>query len=150
MTDEKIIQENMNNSKGTVSQICIDRGNGKEYFDVVGFSTNAVGNTLFTLETDDIIGADFLADCEYVEFFYTNSKVIKEDVPYIVTFKESEIRQIVRNLMNCYDRLYETKNVIGKEISIFDTEEVEQMADNLWALKKKFVDVVNTQDEGED
>ena len=150
MTDEKIIQKNMNYSKDVISQICIDRGNGKEYFDVVGTSKNAVGNTLFTLETGDIIGADFLADCEYVEFFYTNSRVIKEDVPYIVTFKESEIRQIVRNLMNCYDRLYETKEAICKERSFFNAEEVEQMAENLWALKKKFVNAVNTQDEGED
>ena len=136
------IQDELNKYGNLITGVTIDRGDGDEYFDVIGAERNALNNVWLRLENEDYIDAQWLESCDKVKFHLKNEVIIKEDVKYIITLKESELKGIVNTLMDTYDRLIET---LSKSDSI--VENYNELPDKIWGIKRKLQNIVKGKDE---
>ena len=118
-----------------ITGITIDRGfgEGEEYFPIDNYTIDDNGHTILVMnDSMDYIDAKFLETCDYVQFHVSDNIVVKEDVKYILSFKQSEIESIVRLLCDIHDRLTETKYA---DSNIFTETVVQELPKKVWELK---------------
>ena len=136
------IQDELNKYGELITGVTIDRGDGDEYFDVIDARRNTLNHVWLRLENEDYIDAQWLESCDIVKFHLKSEVIIKEDVKYIITLKESELKGIVNTLMDTYDRLIET---LSKSDSI--VENYNELPDKIWGIKRKLQNIVKGKDE---
>ena len=124
------IAEELKKYKNLITGVVIDRGEGDEYFDVIGVCENSEGEIFLNLE-GDTVDVKWLESCNIVKLVLKEQVTIKEDIPYVVTVRKSELEQTVHLLMDVYDRLCEVSEVP----SIIDNSEL--LKEKVWELKKK-------------
>lgn len=125
------IKEELRKYKDLITEIVIDRGAGDEYFDVIGVCENSEGEIFLNLEEGDTVDEKWLESCHIVKLLLKGQVTIKEDTPYVVTVRKSELEQAIHLLMDVYDRLCE----VSEEPSIIDNSEL--LKEKVWELKKK-------------
>ena len=128
------IAEELKKYKNLITGIIIDRGAGDEYFEVVGVCENSQGQISLNLE-EDTIHERWLETCNTVKLVLREQVTIKEDTPYVITVRKSELEQTIHLLMDVYDRLCE----VSEEPSIIDNSELLKV--KVWELKKKIQDI---------
>ena len=132
------IKEELKKYKDLITGVCIDRGEGDEYFDVIGVCENSQGEIFLNLE-GDTVDVKWLESCNVVKLVLKEQVTIKEDTPYVVTVRKSELEQTVHLLMDVYDRLCEVSEVP----SIIDNSEL--LKEKVWELKKKVQAIVRNE-----
>ena len=132
------IQDELNKYGELITGITVDRGDGSEYFEILDVKRNAVNNVELLLGNEDYIDAQWLGTCDTVRFHLKGSVTIKEDVKYILDFKESELLNIIYTLLDVYDRLEETKATSDKSI----VANANMLSEKVWNLKKRFNSVI--------
>ena len=132
----EVIQNYIDKYAEQITGITIDRGfgEGEEYFNITNFTVDDNEQTVLICEDcTDLIDAKFLETCDYVKFHLSDEVVVKEDVQYVFSFKQSEIDKIIRLLLNVYDRLTETKNF---KSNIYTDVEMNNLPNEVIELKK--------------
>ncbi|MBO7732207.1 MAG: hypothetical protein J6S67_06635 [Methanobrevibacter sp.] len=132
----EVIQNYIDKYAEQITGITIDRGfgEGEEYFNITNFTVDDNEQTVLICEDcTDLIDAKFLETCDYVKFHLSDEVVVKEDVKYVFSFKQSEIDKIIRLLLNVYDRLTETKNF---KSNIYTDVEMNNLPNEVIELKK--------------
>lgn len=124
------IAEELKKYKDIITEIIIDRGEGDEYFKVIGVCENSEGEIFLNLDRDTV-DVKWLESCHVVKLILKGQVTIKEDIPYLITVRKPELEQTVNLLMDVYDRLCE----VSEEPSIIDNSEV--LKEKVWELKKK-------------
>ena len=132
------IAEELKKYKELITGINLDRGEGDEYFDVIGVCENSKGEIFLNLE-EDTVDVKWLETCHTVKLILKEQVTIKEDTPYVVTVRKSELEQTVHLLMDVYDRLCEVSEVP----SIIDNSEL--LKEKVWELKKKIQAIVRNE-----
>ena len=133
------MQDELNKYGELITGITIDRGDGSEYFEILGANRNAVNNVWLRLDNEDYIDAQWLETCDTVMFHLKGSVTIKEDKKYILSLRESEVRDIVKTLEDTYDRLVETNNSQADSI----VANCNEIPDKIWSIRRKLIDIVN-------
>ena len=124
------IAEELKKYKDIIVGIVIDRGEGDEYFKVIGVCENSQGEIFLNLDRDTV-NVKWLESCHTIKLMLKGQVTIKEDAPYIITARKSELEQTVNLLMDVYDRLCE----VSEEPSVIDKSEL--LKEKVWELKKK-------------
>ena len=132
------IAEELKKYKELITGINLDRGEGDEYFDVIGVCENSKGEIFLNLE-EDTVDVKWLETCHTVKLILKEQVTIKEDTPYVVTVRKSELEQTVHLLMDVYDRLCEVSEVPY----IIDKSEL--LKEKVWELKKKIHAIVRNE-----
>lgn len=130
------IAEELKKYKDLITGIIIDRGEGDEYFKVIGVCENSQGEIFLNLDRDTV-DAKWLESCNIVRLILKGQVTIKEDIPYLITVRKPELEQAIYLLMDVYDRLCE----VSEEPSIVDNSEV--LKEKVWELKKKIQTIAN-------
>ena len=124
------IAEKLKKYKDIITGIIIDRGAGDEYFKVIGIGENSQGEIFLNLEDGDLADVEWLETCNIVKLVLKEQVTIKEDTPYVITVRKSELEQTVHLLMDVYDILCE----VPEEPSNTNSTE---LLKRVWELKKK-------------
>ena len=132
------IAEEIKKYKDLITGVVIDRGAGDEYFEVIGVCENSKEEIFLNLE-EDTVDVKWLESCNIVKLVLKEQVTIKEDTPYVVTVRKSELKQTVHLLMDVYDRLCEVSEVP----SIIDNSEL--LKEKVWELKKKIQAIVRNE-----
>ena len=132
------IKEELKKYKDLITGIIIDRGEGDEYFKVIGVCENSQGEIFLNLDRDTV-NEKWLESCNTVKLLLKGQVTIIDDIPYIITVRKSELEQTVNLLMDVYDRLCEVSEVP----SIIDNSEL--LKEKVWELKKKVQAIVRNE-----
>lgn len=124
ITKDKL-QEKLNNLGTVTIFVIIDRGEGKEYYPIT--LVNSYKGNIYLMSNKVKIDAEFLSNCNYIEFQLIHNIIIKEEQnPKYYKFTFSQVREFIELLDNTTKQIKNSK-----------------LINNLNTIKRTFVKELN-------